>query len=419
MHADTHAAVPLARNRSFRLLVGGQLVSQVGNQLQSLALPLVVLALTGSALQAGTMLAIASVSHLLFGLVAGALVDRWDRKRTMIWCEVGRALLTASIPLAFLADAVTLLQLYVVSILTGVLTVLFRTANSTAMPHVVAPEQLPTALGAAQAAGSAVGIAGAALAGAAFALGRSVPFVVNVVSFLVSAATLRAIRPRFQGDREQPPSRTAGQLVAEIRAGLVWVWRQPVVRLLTVVEAADGLRYGAGYLLIIELARHVGANPLEVGLVFSGAGVGGLLGGLLAGPATRRFPLGRVAIVLLWAEALAFPFYAVAPSWSWLALVAFAESVFVPIYSVSMNTYRLTITPDGMLGRANSAVDTVVTGAAAIGTAAGGLLLEAIGAPALALGCGAWLLLIAALTTASRTIRTAGRAGDRGARAPA
>jgi MFS family permease len=394
------------QNRSFRLLLGGQLVSQLGNQLQSLALPLVVLAMTGSAAQAGLLLGISTATYLLVGLVAGALVDRWNRKRTMIGCELGRAALTATVPVAVLSGALTMVQLYVVAIGTGVLTVLFQTANSTALPNIVRHDDLPAALGATHAAGSTLGIVGSAIAGAAYAAGRAVPFAVNAVSFLVSALTLKWIRAEFQEDQgESSPS--VRELLADIRQGLAWVWGQPVLRLLTVVEAADGLRYGAGYLIIIELARGVGADPLQVGLVFCGAGIGGLVGGLVAGRVAGRFRLGRVAIGMLWVEAIAFPLYAVAPSWGWLAGVAFLESVITPIYSVAMDTYRISITPDRMRGRVNSALGTLVTGAMSVGTILGGLLLASIGAPALALVCGAWLIALATLTTSSRTIRRA------------
>jgi MFS family permease len=394
------------RNRDFRLLLGGQLVSQLGNQLQGLALPLVVLAITGSAADAGLLLGVSTATYLLVGLVAGALVDRWNRKRTMIGCELGRAVLTATVPVAVLCGALTMAQLYVVAIGTGVLTVLFQTANSTALPNIVRREDLPAALGATHAAGSALGIVGSAIAGAAYALGRAVPFAVNAISFLVSAVTLRRIRAEFQED-ERAASPSVRELLADIRHGLAWVWGQPVLRLLTVVEAADGLRYGAGYLIIIELARGVGADPLQVGLVFCGVGLGGLVGGLAAGRVVGRFRLGRVAIGMLWVEAIAFPLYAVAPAWGWLAGVAFLESVITPIYSVAMDTYRVSITPDRMRGRVSSAVGTLVTGAMSVGTILGGLLLASIGAPALALGCGAWLLALAALTTSSRTIRRA------------
>jgi MFS family permease len=215
------------------------------------------------------------------------------------------------------------------------------------------------------------------------------------------------IRTEFQEERERE-GESGVRLVHEIREGLAWLGRQPVIRLLTIVEAADGLRYGAGYLLIIELARHVGAGALQVGFVFSGAAIGGLVGGLLAGRIAIRYHVGRVAIVMLWVEAAAFPLYAVAPSWAWLAAVAFLESVIRPIYSVAMDNFRLSITPDAIRGRVNSAVGTVVTCAMSLGTIAGGALLGAMGAPALAFACSAWLFVLAILTTASRTVRRAG-----------
>jgi MFS family permease len=399
----TPTSATIWRNRDFRLLTGGQVVSQLGNSLQGLALPLIVLSITGSTAQAGTILGISTATYLIAGLAAGAFVDRWDRKRTMIWCELGRAALTVTVPIALLCNAISMPQLYAVAIVTGILTVLFQTANSSALPHIVPAGQLPDALGATQAMGSATGIVGSAIAGATYAVARAIPFAFNVFSFVVSALTLRAIRPDFQETQQNPSGQ---RLLREIHEGLSWIWRQPVVRLLTVVEAADGIRFGAGYLLIIQLARHAGANPTRVGLVFTGAAIGGLLGGLLASRVVRRHRLGRVAITMLWIEALSFPLYAAYASWLFIALVAFLESVLTPIYSVAMDNYRLAITPDRLRGRVNGALSTVVTGATAVGTILGGVLLTKVSAPAMAIGSGGWLLALAVLTTASRTIRS-------------
>lgn len=405
MSRTTSGAFGVWKTVDFRLLTGGQLLSQLGNQAQGLALPLIVLALTGSTAQAGLLLGVSTSTYLIAGLFAGALVDRWNRKRLMIWCEVGRAALTASIPVALLLDALTMTQLYLVAVLTGGLAVLFQAANSAALPHVVRPAQLSQALAAYRAAGSAVSIAGAALAGAAYAVGRAVPFVVNAASFALSALSLRAIRSEFQDSR--PPLPGTRRMLRDIAEGLAWVAGQPVIRLLAVVEAADGVRYGAGYLIIIQLAHQAGANVVQVGLVFSGAAVGGLLGGLVAARFTPGSRLGRLAITMLWTEALAFPLYAVAPTWWWLALVALLESVVTPIYSVAMDTFRIAITPDALRGRVNSALGTLVTGATAIGTVVGGELLARIGAVPLTLVCAGWLLLLAAISTASATLRSA------------
>ncbi|MEU5313560.1 MFS transporter [Streptomyces sp. NPDC021562] len=399
----------LFRNRDFSLLLGGQLVSAIGDQAHFMALPLIVLALTGSPTQAGLVLGLGTFSFLTFGLVAGALVDRWDRKTTMIWCELGRAALTGGVAVALWLNTPTLPQLYATAVLTGILTTLFRVANTAALPNVVGPRQLSAALGYSQSVAGAVGVFGASLAGVLYAAGRTVPFAVNAASFAVSAVSLCLMRARFQVDRQDV--RTTFRLTTEIREGLGWLWRQPVVRFLTLVSAADKLRYGAGYLLIITLARQVGASPLWIGVVFGGAAAGSLAGALVSDRAARRFPLGRIAVVMLWLEALMFPLYALAPSPLVLAAVAAAESLAAPVHTVALTTHQLAITPDELRGRATSAVSTLTTGALSVGTLAGGALITTLGAKPLVWLCGAWLLVLALLTTANRAVRQAPPAG--------
>lgn len=399
----------LFRNRDFSLLLSGQLVSALGDQAHFMALPLVVLALTGSAADAGIVLGLGTLSFLAFGLVAGALVDRWDRKATMIGCELGRAGLTAGLAVALWLDRLTMPQLCATAVLTGVLTTVFQVANTAALPNVVGPEHLSAALARSQSASGAVGVFGGPLAGALYALGRTVPFAVNAVSFAVSAASLRLMRTRFQAQERR--GRSGAGLATEIREGLGWLRHQPVIRFLTLVSAADKVRYGAGYLLIITLARQLGATPLWIGVIFSGAALGAMAGSLVSDRATRRFPLGRIAVVMLWLEALMFPLYALAPSPVLLAAVAAAESLVAPVYTVAMTTHQLAITPDELRGRTASAVATLTTGALSVGTLAGGVLITACGAKELVWICGAWLLALALLTTANRAVRQAPPAG--------
>jgi MFS family permease len=401
---------PLWRRPDFRLLLGGRLVSQLGDSLQFLALPLLVIALTGSSTQAGLLLGLQTVVYLGFGLVAGALADRWDRKTTMIWCEIGRGSLTATIPVAAMVGTPTMPQLYVVAVLNGVLSTLFGAANSAALPNIVPRSDLPAALGAVGALSNGVRTVGAAVAGIAYAVGRIFPFAFNAVSFFVSAMSLRAIRADFHEVRAATPA-SPRVLVADIGLGLAWLWRKPVIRTLALIDAADSLRFGTGYLLIVMLARGLHANPAEVGLVFTGAGVGALLGSLLAPALTRRFRLGALSITMLWAEALAFPFYAVAPVWWLLLVVAFTESVISPVYNVALDSYRLAVTPDALRGRVTSAIDTLTTGGAAIGTTASGALIAALGTTSLTYVLTGWLVLLALGATLSRTVRAARATG--------
>jgi MFS family permease len=397
----------LRQNRDFRLLASGRITSQLGDQLQFLALPLLVVTLTGSATQAGLVLGAQTAVYLAFGLVAGALADRWDRKRTMIACDLGRAALTATIPLADAFGALTMSHLYAAAIANGILATLFGAASSSALPNIVPDRQLPQALGALGAIGNTVRIAGAALAGAVYALGRAVPFVANTATFLVSAATVYAIGSTFQQDRTERAAPTPREVLHDIREGLAWLRHQRVIRTLALLDAGDALRYGAGYLLIITLAQRLEATPTQIGIVFTGAALGALLGNLVAPKLTRRFALGRLSIAMLWIEALAFPFYAIVPTWWLLLVVTFAESVVSPVYNVALDDFRLARTPDHMRGRVTAGVETLTIGASAIGAMACGALIAAIGPVPLTWLLTGWLVLLAVAATCSATVRRA------------
>ncbi|MDH6128365.1 MFS transporter [Kitasatospora sp. GP82] len=391
-------------NRDFWLLLSGRLVSFVGDQAQFFALPLVTLAATGSATQAGVVSGLGTMSYLLFGLVAGALVDRWNRKRTMIWCEIGRAVLVATVVVALCWGRLTVAQLYLFAILTGVLSTLFQSANSAALPNVVPADQLPTALGYNETLYNAVRIFGAVAAGALYALGRVVPFALNAVSFAVSGLSLRFIRAEFQ---KQERAKARPKLTTDIRVGLSWLWHQPVIRFLTLVNAADNVRYGAGYLVIVVLAQQAKASSVQIGLIFSAAAVGALLGALVSDRVTKRYPLGRIAVAMLWIEALGFPLYALAPNVTLIGVVAAIESLVAPVYMVAMTAYRLSITPDELRGRTSSAISTLTTGALSLGTVASGALISWLGARGTVLVLGAWMVGLAVVTSANRAVRTA------------
>ncbi len=142
---EAGSARPLWRNVDFLLLWSGQTVSTLGTNISSLALPLLVLALTHSPALAGLLAAARQLPYLLLSLPAGALVDRWNRKRTMIVCDLVRWLALGSVPLAFALGHLTLVHLYLVAFLEGAAYVLFSLAQISALPHVVTERQLPRA----------------------------------------------------------------------------------------------------------------------------------------------------------------------------------------------------------------------------------------------------------------------------------
>src|SRR5256885_5463095 len=177
------------------LLWNAQLVSTLGSAASTIVYPLLILALTDSPAAAGIASALRVLPYLLFCLPVGALIDRWDRKRVMIWCDIGRLLAVACIPLAMWLDVLALWQIYVVSFVEGSLFVFFNLAEVAALPRVVPAAMLPAATAQNHAAFDAAQVAGPSIGTLLFqTLGRAAPFVADALSYLVSAVSLSLIR---------------------------------------------------------------------------------------------------------------------------------------------------------------------------------------------------------------------------------
>src|SRR5215467_10976178 len=188
-------------NRDYMLLWSGQAVSSLGTQVSTIAFPFLVLTLTGSLAQAGFMGGLRALPYLIFSLPAGALIDRWDRKRVMIICDTGRALALGSIPVALLLHHLTLTQLYIVSAVEGTLYVFFNLAEVACLPRVVPAEQLPAATAQNQATDSTAALVGPSLSGVLYSLSAMLPFAADAVSYVASVVSLLYIRTPFQSER--------------------------------------------------------------------------------------------------------------------------------------------------------------------------------------------------------------------------
>jgi MFS family permease len=398
------ASHPLWHNRDYLLLQGGQIVSYIGNQQQFMALPLLVLLLTGSAVQAGIAVGLNTGAIIIVSPIAGALVDRWNRKVTMLICDAGRAIATFTIPFAFWLHLLTMPQIYIVVAIAGIFGTIFSVANTAALPNVVSQEQLPAALAQSQSAYTVIRVGGSLVSGVLYSIGAVLPFLANAVSFAVSVLSLGFIRGNFQTAREET---TRQSLYRAISEGFTWLWKQPVLRFLTIIDGADSLRYGAGYLVILVLAKELHASAGEIGAIFTAAAVGALGGNLVSNRVRKMLSFGMIAVSMLWLEALVFPFYALAPNILVMALIAIAEEFIAPIYTVTLNTYRQIATPDAMRGRTASTVQLVTQGAQSLGAIVGGILVQSVGARWSALILGAWLIMLAITTTLNKHVRRA------------
>ncbi len=393
----------LWRNRDYLLLWSGQGVSSAGTQVSGIAFPLLILAITGSPAQAGLAFALRSLPYVIFSLPVGALIDRWDRKRVMILCDLGRAVALASIPIALALGLLTIAQLYIVAFVEGSLFVFFNLAEVACLPRVVATEQLPAASAQNQATEATAAVVGPSLSGVLYSVSQALPFAADAVSYLASVVSLLFIRTQFQGERARPTR----SLWAEIREGLAWLWHHPLIRYIAFLTGGWNFT-GAGLpVLVIVLAQAQGADSVAVGVMFAIGAVGGIVGALIAPALQRRLSFGGAIRGTVWISALLFPLYAVAPNPVLLGVVTALSFSVGPIYNVVQFSYRLSLIPDALQGRVNSVFRLLAFGFQPLGAALTGVLIQTIHAVPTVLALSAVMLALAILTQLNPHVRRA------------
>lgn len=409
----TDAVPPLRHNRDFLLLWTGSAVSILGSRASGMAYPLLVLALTGSVVDAGLVGFVTMLPHLLVQVPAGMLVDLWDRKRVMIWCDILRALAIASIVAALAVDRLTLPHILLVGVVEGTLSVAHGLASSAAVPHVVHPSQLMVALSRNEARERGAMMVGQPLGGILFGLGRAVPFVFDALTYLVSLVTLLFIKKDFQVERTGERKR----MRTELTEGIRWLARQPFLRTTTILVAGSNLLFQVLFLTVIVIAADLGATPGAIGVMFGIAAAGGVLGSLVAPAVERRLSMKVVVIGVNWVWALLVPVVLVVRD-PYLLGAVYALMCFVgPVWNVVISAYQLAITPDSIQGRVIGAASMVAFGAIPLGSLVGGLLLGWVGTRTTVWVLTVFMVFIAVVATVNRAVRAAPGLGDREQRA--
>ncbi len=404
--APTKAAglPPLWRNRDFMLLWGGQVVSTLGTSASAIVYPLLILALTDSPAAAGVAAALGSAPYIVFSLPVGALIDRWDRKRVMVLCDVGRALTLASIPVAMLLNVLTIWQIYLATLIEGSLFVFFNIAEVAALPRVVDRAQLPQASAQNEASFGIAGVIGPSLGTTLYqVVGRGAPFLADSISYIVSVVSLLFIRTPFQTERVAARRNLRG----EIAEGLAWLWRHPLIRYIAFLTGGLNLISAGSALIVILLAKNLGASDAEIGLIFSLGSIGAIVGSVLGGFIQKRFRFGQVIVGVVWFQALLFPLFAVVPQFYLLGVLAALSYMTSPIYNVVQFSYRLALIPDALQGRVNSTFRLLAFGFQPLGAALSGILLERIGAVPTVAVFSIWFLFLAVLTQVNGHVRNA------------
>jgi MFS family permease len=372
---------PLLReNANFRRYFLGQAVSLIGDQISLVALPLTaVLALDATPGQMGALTTVALVPNLLFSLHAGSWVDRrGDRRGVMLLTDIGRGLLVATIPVAFVLGHLTWAQLYVVAFGTGTLSVFFYVAYGGFFQAVVRREDYVTANSLSHGTRAFSFFAGASLGGVLVQVFRG-PYalVADAFSFLWSAFFLGRIRA------DDPPAEGAAH--GGVLAGARWIRRNAIIRAeLLGVATLNLFNFVFAALYLLYITRFLDVRPAVVGVVLGSASVGALAGSAVAGRLSRRFGVGPtfVAGCFLFPAPLVLIPAAGGPHGLVVAFLVAAETLSgfgLMLLDILAGAIMAGVIPQPLRSRVSGAFMVVNNGVRPVGTALGGVLGTWIG----------------------------------------
>ena len=395
----------LWRHPDFLKLWAGETVSEFGSQVTLLAVPTVaILILHAGPFQVGLLSALEFLAFPTLGLVAGVYADRLRRRPIMIACDIGRLLALGSIPISFVLNLLTLEQLYVVALFTGIFTVFFDVSYQSYLPVLVDRPNLIEGNTKLEVTRSASQISGPAVAGFLIQwIGGARAVAVDAASFLVSAVALALIR---KPEPEPKPGTAAGKtgFIPEMREGIEVVFKSPILWRIAGCTATTNLGsnmiFGAVYLVFAYRDLHLTAAV--VGIIFAIGSAGWLVGAFVAAWTVRRFGLGMtlgLSILAGGLVTLATPLASLGAPAIVLSVIGFVNNFMVPVYNINQVSLRQSITPDRVQGRMNATVRTVIWGTIPIGALIGGVIGNAYGlVPAMYAGiavsllAGAWIL---------------------------
>jgi MFS family permease len=381
---EVPAAAGLWRNPAFRRLVTASTVSTFGSFITRMALPLVAILMLGSdAFGVALVRSMDLIAGLVIGLFAGAWVDRLRRRPVLVWTDLGRAALLATIPLAWLASVLSFAQILLIALVAAGLATFNYAADRAYLPSVVRREELIGANSAITASESVSEFTGFGVSGFLVqVLGGPLAVALDAATFVFSAVTVWSIRTP-----EPPPDRSARTNIrAEIAEGLRLVRQQPLLRAITLASMATSALWGIfGATWVIFAIEQLGLGAAAVGIIAAIGGIGSLFGAVVAARYTARIGIGRLMVVSLLAGAFGNLLIPLAPvgapalAFAFLASQQLIGDAGMTAFDISEVSVRQTVTDDRQLGRVNATIRVAMLLAQLIATLAAGVLAVAIG----------------------------------------
>ncbi|MFZ5916299.1 MAG: MFS transporter [Chloroflexota bacterium] len=377
--------ITVLKNRNFLALWLGQVVSNVGDYFYFLAVPISVNRLTGSTTAMALSMMSIFVPQLLFGLLAGVSVDRWNRKQTMIVADVLRGLIVLLCLTIRSAEQVWLF--YVVGFMVSTVSRFFFPARSAAIPLIVDKDELIVANGLSQITQTVALIVGSALAGFAIGLwGEQVAFLADALSFFVSAALILSVTIPH---RLSARTGTWRAVWGELTDGLSFIRHSRL--LLGVLMSIGVIQLGIGAIQVIWVPffqNYFGIGPEGLGIVDSVQGFGMALGALLLGYIAARLKRTTIVGLSVITVGLLIALMGLAPAFSLILVLSFCLGLFLSPGQAALSTLIQLAVPDKKMGRVNSAIGTAGSVTMLASMALAGLLGDVVSLRAIYVACG-------------------------------
>ena len=393
----------LWRHPDFMKLWTGQTISIFGSLITRFALPLTaILLLKATPAQIALLSATELVPGLFVGLFAGALVDRLRRRPIMIWADIGRTLLLASIPLAAILHSLHIEQLYIVGFLISILTVFFDVAYKSYLPSLIHREQLVEGNSKLQASNSVAEVAGFGIAGVLIqVLTAPITILVDALSFGVSALSLLLIRTREPAPRsKEARSENPLGVWREIGQGLKLAVSNPILRTIMGASGIVNLKRGMiGVVILLFWTHDLHLTPAIMGLVSSVGGISSFVGAMLVERVTGRWGLGRTLLRSSLLDSFATLLTALAGGPIVLAVsMLVAQQLFgdgaATAFEINHISLVQAMVPGQLQGRINASIRVVEWAAMLLGLFLAGVLGQTIGLrPTLLIATGIGLLI--------------------------
>ena len=384
------------------MLQTGQLLSHFGSQTTSIAYPLLVLAVTHSPAKAGLVAFARYLGTAVVGLPAGLAADRGNRKRLMIGADLVRLAGLGALAALILLDRLSFWPIPLVAFVEGAGVAVFSAARAGAVRAVVPVLQMPAAVAVQTGRQAAMNVAGPPIGGVLFALARSLPFLVDSISYAFSTISLLAMRTPFQEERE----RDTASLRSRLAEGFRFLWGQPFLRTCALLFSLGNF-IGPGVILaLVVIGTRQGLSGGEVGALVAAFGGCVLLGSFLSPVVRRVLPVRAILLLEFWMWP-AFALFLIWPSVYVLTAALLPPAMAVPSTDSVVHGYRIAMTPDRLLGRTESVWSSISLLIAPHGPLAAGVLLGAVSERATIGAFAAFALVLAVWGTLSPSIRAA------------